>query len=185
MNASMRSSSIWAAGGGALVLLSLLAGLVMLPDAHRTRTQKQRAAQEAQKALDTQREALKTYADLAQNIQQGRKQLEDLESRLPKGSVGELQWDLSRTLHQEAQKAGVRLATVKFGLPSREGAKGTEMESLEVEFTALGIYQAHKKFMLSLEKANLPFAVSSARLEESPEGARLGVTLRTFRRVAP
>ncbi|MBP1628490.1 MAG: hypothetical protein H6Q00_2965 [Holophagaceae bacterium] len=185
MNPSMRSSSTWAAVGGALILLSLLAGMVLLPDAHRTRGQQQKAAQEAQRALEAQRETLKTYADLARNIQQGREQLEVLESRLPKGSVGALQWDLSRALHEEAQKAGVRLASVKFGLPSREGAKGTELESLEVEFTALGLYQAHKKFMLALEKADLPFAVSSARLEESPEGARLGVTLRTFRRVAP
>lgn len=185
MNVSLRSSSGWAAAGGALVLLSIVAGLILLPDAQRTRAQKQRSAQEAQKALESQRENLKTYAELAQNIQLGKAQLDDLEAKLPKGSVGQLQWDLSRVLHQEAQKAGVRLATIKFGLPSREGAKGTELESLEVEFTALGLYQAHKKFMSALEKANLPFAVSSARLEESPDGARLGVTLRTFRRVAP
>lgn len=185
MNTSLRSSAIWAAVGGALVVLGILAGMILLPDAQRTRAQKMRAAQEAQRTLDSQRENLKTYTELAQNIQQGRAQLEALESRFPKGSVGELQWNLSRVLHQEALKAGVRLTTIKFGLPSREGAKGTELESLEVEFTALGLYQAHKKFMLALEKADLPFAVSSARLEESPDGGRLGVTLRTFRRVAP
>jgi len=185
MKVSLRSSSTWALAGGGLVLLSLLAGLILLPDAQRTRSQRQRSAQEAQKALDSQRETLRTYAELAQNIQLGKAQLDDLEARLPKGSVGQLQWDLSRVLHQEAQKAGVRLAAIKFGLPSREGAKGTELESLEVEFTALGLYQAHKKFMAAVEKADIPFAVSSARLEESPEGARLSVTLRTFRRVAP
>jgi hypothetical protein len=185
MNSSLRSSTIWAAAGGVLVLLSIILALVLLPDAHRTRSQKQRAAQEAERTLDAQKVALKTYTDLAQNIQLGREQLDEVEASLPKGSVGGLQWDLSRVLYQEAQKAGIRLVTIKFGLPSREGAKGTELESLEVEFTALGLYQAHKKFMLALERANLPFAVSSARIEESPEGSRLGVTLRTFRRVNP
>jgi len=185
MNVSLRSSSVLAAMGGGLVVLSLLTGIFLLSDATRTLDQKQQAAQEARKAMEAQRENLTSYTKLAQNIKQGRERLEALEAKLPKGSVGALQWALSRTLHQEAQKSGIRLVTVKFGLPSREGAKGTELESLEVEVTALGVYQSHKKFMLALEKADLPFAVSSARLEESPDGARLGVVLRTFRREAP
>nr|WP_320131389.1 hypothetical protein [uncultured Holophaga sp.] len=184
MNSSLRSSSYLALAGGCLVLVGLLMALVLLPDAHRTRTRKQQAAQEARKTMEAQQQELKSFEELSQNIRQGRQRLEELEAHLPQGSVGSLQWALSGVLHQEAAKAGVRLLAVKFGMPSREGAKGTELESLEVEFTSLGVYPAQKKFMFALETAELPFAVATARLEESPEGARLAVTLRAFRKVA-
>jgi len=184
VNRSLRGSAILSAIGAVLILLSLGAGVLLLPDANRTLVEKQKAAREAQRKLDSQRVDLQTYMDLSERLRQGRQRLEGVEAKLPKGSVGALQWELSRTLHQEAQKAGVRLSTVKFGLPNREGAKGTDLEALEVEFTTLGVYPNLKKFMLAIEKAPLPFAVSSARLEESPEGARLSILLRTFRRAS-
>jgi hypothetical protein len=76
----------------------------------------------------------------------------------------------------------MRLQTVKYSLPSREGSRGTDLESVEVEFTALGLYGAQKAFMLDLEGSGLPFAVRDGRLEESPEGARLTLVLRAFRK---
>jgi hypothetical protein len=91
---------------------------------------------------------------------------------------------MSRTLHSLALKHGVRLQSVKYGLPNRENAKGTDLESIDVEFTVLGVYSSIKPFMLALEGAGQGFAVGGARLEESPEGARLNVTLRAFRRGA-
>ncbi len=53
---------------------------------------------------------------------------------------------------------------------------------MEVEFVALGVYANHKAFMLDLEGSGLPFAVRDGRLEESPEGARLDIVLRAFRK---
>ena len=108
------------------------------------------------------------------------KHLEELEEDAF-GQRRQLQWELSQILFEKAKENGVRLQTVKYGLPSREGAKGTDLESIDVEFTVLGIYQAMKPFMLAIEGSGLPFAVGSARLEESPEGARLSVSLRAFR----
>jgi hypothetical protein len=106
---------------------------------------------------------------------------------MPDRSAGRLQWELSRRLFDLAQKYGVRLQSLKYGTPTREGVKGTDLEILDVEFTASGIYQNLKPFMLGLEDIRenpLPFAIAGAKLEESPEGARLSVTLRAFRRSA-
>ena len=52
---------------------------------------------------------------------------------------------------------------------------------MDVEFNATGVYMNLKAFMLALEGSKLPFAVVSAKLEESPEGAHLTITLRAFR----
>mgnify|MGYP001579606928 CR=1 FL=1 len=93
-----------------------------------------------------------------------------------------MQWMLSQRLYFLAQKHGVRLVSVKYGLPNREGAKGTDLEAMDVEFNATGVFGVLKPFMLALENSELPFAVSSVRLEESPDGGRLTVTLRAFRR---
>jgi hypothetical protein len=71
---------------------------------------------------------------------------------------------------------------VKYGQASREGTKGSGLESIEVEFVAVGLYANHKAFMLDLEGSGLPFAVRDGRLEESPEGARLDIVLRAFRK---
>ena len=99
-----------------------------------------------------------------------------------KGSAGELQWNLSKTLHELARKHGLRLLTVKYGLPSREGTRGSDLEAVDVEFVTVGVYANHKAFMLELEGSGLPFAVRDGRLEESPEGARLDIILRAFRK---
>lgn len=104
------------------------------------------------------------------------------DSPKPPPGVGELQWLLSRKLYDLAQKHGVRIISVKYGLPNRESTKGTDLEALDVEFASLGVFSSLKPFMLALEGSDLPFAVVTAKLEESPEGARLSAVLRAFRK---
>jgi hypothetical protein len=95
--------------------------------------------------------------------------------------VGKLHWKLSQTLFELTKKHQVRLISVKYGPPTREGSKGSALESVDVEFNATGVYMNLKSFMLALEGSKLPFAVVAAKLEESPEGAHLTITLRAFR----
>jgi Tfp pilus assembly protein PilO len=172
----------------ALGLLGLVSGIgvafFLLPDASQQLAQKLKAKREAELSRNQQVQQLLDLQQLADRIQRGRETLADLEARLPRGSAGELQWSLSKTLHELAQKHGLRLQTVKYGLPSREGARGSDLEAVEVEFVALGLYANHKAFMLDLEGSGLPFAVRDGRLEESAEGARLNIVLRAFRKAS-
>lgn len=167
-------------GIGLLVALTLL--IFVLPDASRRLERERIAKINAEASLQQQLRGLKDFQDLATQIQQGRERLETLERNIPQGSVGLMQWTLSRTLHDLTSKYGVRLLSVKYGLPNREGAKGTDLEAMDVEFNATGVFEVLKPFMLALEGSDLPFAVSSVRLEESPDGGRLTVVLRAFRR---
>ncbi len=178
---TLRTSSIRAAMGGVLLLAALGVALFVLPDASRRRDEQEKARKEAKTLLLVQIQQLAERQVLVDRLALDQKHLEDLEKKMPSGSVGQLQWELSQILFKKAKENGVRLQTEKYGLPSREGAKGTDLESIDVEFTVLGIYPAMKPFMLAIEGSGLPFAVGSARLEESPEGARLSVSLRAFR----
>ncbi|MBL0209572.1 MAG: hypothetical protein IPQ13_01455 [Holophagaceae bacterium] len=178
---TLRTSSIRAAGGGILLLAALGVAIFVLPDATRRRDEQEKARLDAKSLLAVQIQQLAERQSLVDRLTLDQKHLEELEKKMPSGNVGQLQWELSQILFEKAKEHGVRLQTVKYGLPSREGAKGTDLESIDVEFTALGIYPAMKPFMLAIEGSGLPFAVGSARLEESPEGARLSVTLRAFR----
>jgi len=182
MSVSLRASRIRLALGGLGLVLGLAVTIFVLPDASQQLTQKLKAKQEAELARNRQAQQLIDLQQLADRIRRGRETLTSLEARLPKGSTGELQWELSKTLHQLADKHGLRLQTVKYGQASREGAKGSDLESIEVEFVAVGVYANHKAFMLDLEGSGLPFAVRDGRLEESPEGARLDIILRAFRK---
>jgi hypothetical protein len=154
----------------------------LLPDASQQLTQKLKAKREAELSRNQQVTRLLELQALSDRIQRGRETLGDLEARLPRGSAGELQWNLSKTLHELAKKHGLRLQSVKYGLPSREGTRGSDLEAVEVEFVALGVYSSHKAFMMELEGSGLPFAVRDGRLVESPEGARLNIVLRAFRK---
>lgn len=182
MTATLRQSQIRLFAGAGLGVLAALVAVFVLPMASDELASTRVAVRDAQAALARQQEELQQYRQVDQKVQAGRQALESLEKDMPKGSVGELQWAMSRTLHDLAMKHGVRLQSVKYGLPNREGSKGTDLESIDVEFTVLGVYSSIKPFMLALEGAGQGFAVGAARLEESPEGARLGVTLRAFRR---
>ncbi len=183
MSGSLRASRLRLVIGLAGAAIGLGVGIFLLPDASQRLNRQLSAKREAELARQRQVQALGELRQLADRIQRGEKTLADLEARLPKGSTGELQWQLSRTLHDLADKHGLRLQSVKYGQPSREGSKDSGLESIEVEFVAVGLYANHKAFMLDLEGSGLPFAVRDGRLEESPEGARLDIVLRAFRRV--
>jgi hypothetical protein len=183
MTPRLRASTLRSIVGAALLLASALVALFVLPDASKALDQQRKAASQAQRNLTEQLGRLVELQKRAEMIRQGRLRMEQLEANMPKGSVGELQWSLSRTLADLAKVHGVRVSPVKYGSPGREGAKGTDLENLDVDFTALGVYQSLKKFMLALEGSGLPFGVSAAKLDEGgPEGARLTITLRAFRR---
>lgn len=182
MSSPLRTSRLRLAIGGLGLALGLGVAFFLLPDASQQLAQKLRAKQEAELNRNQQVQRLKELQQLADRIRRGRETLADLEGRLPRGSAGELQWTLSKQLHELAQKHGLRLQTIKYGLPSREGSRGTDLEAIDVEFVAIGVYASHKAFMLELEGSGLPFAVRDGRLEESPEGARLDIVLRAFRK---
>ncbi|MBI1754239.1 MAG: hypothetical protein HY014_15335 [Acidobacteria bacterium] len=182
MNTPLRASRLRLALGILAATMGLAVAFFLLPDASQQLSQKLKAKREAELKRNQQVQQLQELQQLADRIRRGKETLADLETRLPRGSAGELQWNLSKTLHALTQKHGLRLISVKYGLPSREGAKGTDLEAVEVEFVALGVYPNHKAFMLELEGSGLPFAVRDGRLDESPEGARLTIVLRAFRK---
>lgn len=172
------STSRTRALAGAIALLAGLAVLLLaLPDASARKAQEYKSRQNAKALLQQQREALVRMQDLDTRLRLDREVLADLEARLPTGNSGDLQWSLSRSLYALAAADGVRLQSVKYSAPSKEGS----LEAVDVEFTATGVYQPLKSFMRAIEGAGLPFAVRDARLEESPDGVRLTVVLRAFR----
>lgn len=182
MSSPLRASRLRLALGALGLALGLGVAFFLLPDASQQLSQKLKAKREAELSRNRQVQQLQELQQLADRLRRGQDTLASLETRLPKGSAGELQWNLSRTLHELAKKHGLRLQTVKYGLPSREGSRGSDLEAIDVEFVALGVYASHKAFMLELESSGLPFAVRDGRLEESPEGARLDIVLRAFRK---
>jgi len=177
----LRSSTLRAAAGGVLALLGLGVFLLVLPNASERRRHSEKAAGDAIRDLDRQKTELGAYQAEADRLRTDRKALDDLLRNMPAESVGKLHWRLSQKLFELATKHGVRLVSVKYGAPSREGAKGSLLEALDVEFTVTGVFQNLKPFMLALEGSKLPFAVVNAKLDESPEGAHLTVVLRAFR----
>ncbi|HJV39721.1 MAG TPA: hypothetical protein VJ528_12860 [Geothrix sp.] len=182
MNSPLRASRLRLGLGILGLALGLGVAIFLLPDASQQRSQKVKAKQEAERNRNQQVQQLQELQQLADRIRRGQETLENLEARLPRGSAGELQWNLSKTLHELAKKHDLRLQMVKYGLPSREGTRGSDLEAVDVEFVAVGIYANHKAFMLDLEGSGLPFAVRDGRLEESPEGARIDIVLRAFRK---
>lgn len=185
MNSPLRTSKIRFIAGGAMFLAAAGVMLFVLPDASQQKLQKQNASNEAEKALVAQHGKLAVLKAEEARLTGGKKRIEGLLGSMSGQTVGSLQWQLSQRLYALAQKHGVRLQSLKYGTPTREGAKGTDLEILDVEFTVSGVYQSLKPFMLGVEnteESRLPFAVINAKLEESPDGARMNVTLRAFRR---
>jgi hypothetical protein len=182
MKSPYRTSLVRFFTGASLLVLALVAAIFLLPGAEKKRKESQRTANEAKRALEQQKADLSQLQKQADDIHASQACLKDLLGNMATESIGQLQWQLHRRLFELAQKHAIALRAVKYSAPTREGAKGTDLEALDVEFTATGIYQGLKPFMLDLEGSKMPFAVVSAKLEESPEGARLSVTLRAFRR---
>ncbi len=177
MSAPLRTSRTRALTGAICLLLGLVVLLLVLPDASDRKNQELKSLKNARASLQIQQEGLQRMKDLDARLRQDRQVLTDLESRLPAGNSGDLQWSLSRALYAIAGSEGVRLQTVKYTPPTKEGS----LEAVDVEFTIIGLYTNLKAFMRAIEGAGSPFAVRDARLEESPEGVRLTVVLRAFR----
>jgi hypothetical protein len=174
----------------------LALALLLLPDASQKHAEKQKAAQEAARTYDRERLELGEIQVLRDQIVQSQQKLQEELANLSSEDPGRLQWKLSGVLHDLARTHGVRLQSVKYGSPTREGTKGSGLEVMEAEFAVVGLYSSMKPFMKELEeKANptpkagseekvsqepskLPFALSTVRLEETPEGARLSAVLR-------
>jgi len=182
MSASLRTSAIRAWVGAGLAAAALGVAAFVLPSASQELAKQSEARRKADLDLKRRKEGLTELSAFAEGLHQSEAKLKDLESRMSQQSIGQLQWELSKTLHNLAAKNGVRLQSVKYQPPSRDSAKGTDLESLDAEFNVLGVYQSLKPFMLALEGSGLPFAVGAVKLDESPEGARLTVVLRAFRK---
>ncbi len=185
MSATLRTSTIRAWVGLGLAVGALLVVAFVLPDAAQNLASKKAASERAGRELQNRKAALRDLNALAQRLAASELKLSELEKKMPQKGVGQLQWELSKTLHDLSAASGVRLLSVKYNPPSRDAAKGTDLESVDVEFNALGVYQSLKGFMLALEGSGLPFAVGAVKLDESPEGARLSVVLRAFRKAGP
>ncbi len=185
MSAPLRTSAIRAWVGLGLAVAAALLALFVLPDANQELARRREASNRASRDLQLRKESLKGLNSLAERLKASEQKLADLEGRMPQKGTGQLQWDLSRTLHDLSTEHGIRLLSVKYNPPNRDAAKGTDLESIDVEFNALGVYQSLKSFMLALEGSGLPFAVGAVKLDESPEGARLSVVLRAFRKAGP
>ena len=114
MNSPLRASRMRLLLG----LLGALAGfgvaLFLLPDASQQLAQKLKAKQEAELSRNQQVQRLTELQQLADRIRRGRETLADLEARLPRGSAGELQWSLSKTLHALPFQRNERLLLTTF-----------------------------------------------------------------------
>jgi len=183
MTASLRASQFRLAGGAVLAAAGLVTALFVLPDASQKQLKTAQSLKDAASAYDRQLGDLKSARAEADRLQEDRRAMDDLLKNMPAEGVGRLHWKLSQKLFELSKKHGIRLITVKYGAAAREASKTSLLESVDVEFSATGLYQNLKSFMLALEGSKLPFAVVAAKLEESPEGAHLTITLRAFRQI--
>jgi hypothetical protein len=181
MTATLRASKFRLIGGVVLALAGLSIAVFLLPDASQKRRKTEQALKDANAAFGRQVSDFNAIKAEAERLEADRKAMDELMKNMPSEGIGKLQWTLSQKLYELAKKHGIRLVTVKYGASARDNAKGAALESVDVEFSANGLYQNLKPFMLALETSKLPFAVVAAKLEESPEGAHLSVTLRAFR----
>jgi hypothetical protein len=167
--------------GSGLCALAALIAIFLLPNASSRASKERKSALEAQAILDRQLKELSGHQDMLDRINVGRQRISELEGHMPKGNVGDLQFSLRTTLFKLASESNVRLPNIKYGVPNKDASKNTSIETLDVEFTAIGMYRNLKAFMHALEGSDQPFGASTVKLDESPEGGRLSVTLRAFR----
>ena len=184
MNVTMKSSThrLWLGVG--LGVLAVLVAVFLLPDASGRAAKERRSAQDAQASLERQLRELSEYQNTIDQIQAGRQRIADLEEHMPKGDIGDLQFSLRNTLFKLAAESGVRLPSIKYGAPNRDGSRNTGIETINVEFVVIGVYQNLKAFMLALESSGQPFGATNVRLDEGADGGRLTVELRAFRQMS-
>jgi len=184
MNVTMKSSvhRLWLGIG--LGVLAILVAFFLLPDASGRAAKERRSAQDAQANLERRLRELSEYQSMIDQIQAGRQRITDLEEHMPKGDIGDLQFSLRNTLFKLAAESGVRIPSIKYGPPNRDGSRNTGIEAIEVEFIVIGVYQSLKAFMLALESSGQPFGATNVRLDEGTDGGRLNVTVRAFRQAS-
>ena len=124
MNGPLRASRMRMATGGILLLLAASALVFVLPDASERKIRQQQASEAAMKELAAQQERLAALRTMDEGLARNRKRVANLLGGMPDESPGQLQWKLSRRLYQLAQQNGVSLQSLKYGSPTREGAKG-------------------------------------------------------------
>ena len=186
MKGSSLKVSTWRlAAGGLLALLGAGVFTLALPRATGQRDRGRAAAAQARAVLERTRKELEEAQAERRRLQDNRAALEEVMANLPSDPVGRLTWRLSQELFTLATEHGVHLRAVKYGAPAKEGTRGMPLESVDVDFAATGLFPNLKAFMLALEKGRLPFAVVSAKLDESPDGAQLAIVLRAFRQTSP
>lgn len=179
---STKTSEIRSAIGVILFLTAVGINWGILPEISNQRTQQQRAAKSAKEQLDSHIKARNELRAKADNLELSRTRMEEILGSMSVEDEGPLKWNLRKVLHELSGKHGIRIQSVKYGAPAKEGAKGTNLETIDVEIVSTGIYQSVKAFVLALEQSNLPFGLAGGRMEEAPEGLRLTLTLRAFRR---
>ena len=162
--------------------LSLCSIFIVIPKLQNSIIRKTEAQKDSALDFTNKKNQLENLIKLSNKIRQGQDSLVRIQSLLPNIPSSELQLSLSRELHKLSKENNVRLQSVKYARPSREGQKNIELESIESELVVTGIYNDLRTFMFSLEKAGLPYAIREARLEESPEGLKLTVNLRAFKK---
>ena len=177
----LRASAWRVAAGATLALLGTGVLTLVLPRVTGRRDQGRAAAARAREVLARTRAELAEAQAESRRLQENRTALEQVMANLPSDAVGRLTWRLSQELFTLATRHGIHLRSVKYGAPAKEGTRGMPLESVDVDFAAAGLFPDLKAFMLDLEKGRLPFAVVSAKLDESPDGAQLAIVLRAFR----
>ncbi len=168
--------------GSVAWILCLLSIFIVIPQLRNSIANETKAQKDSAFDFTNKKNQLDSLIKLSDKMRQGQDSLVRIQSLLPNMPSSQLQLSLSRELHKLSRVHNVRLQSVKYARPSREGQKNTELESIESEFVTTGIYSDLRAFMLSLETAGLPYAVREARLEESPEGLKLTVNLRAFKK---
>jgi len=182
MNKSSKSSFVMAISGISLIVLAVGIAAFVFPDANQKRITQISVAKEARNNRDSQRQDLNRIKAKDKEIRESRQRMDEVLSNMSGESEGQLKWKLRKALHAIGNKHGIRIHSVKYGPLTKEGSKGTDLESIDVELVCSGVYQSVKSFMLGLETSNLPFGISNGRLDEGPDGIRLTLSLRAFRR---
>lgn len=182
MNNTIKASLIRVGIGGFLLLVAISVAAFVFPDAKAKRDQQDRAAKQAEKQKNDQKLELQRLKERAEALQKSREVMDKVLANMSVESEGALKWKLRKALHEMGEKHGMRIHNVKYGAPAKEGAKGTDLESINVELVSSGVYKSIKSFMLALEKSDLPFGISNGRFDEGPDNIRMTLTLRAFRR---
>lgn len=169
--------------GIGLIIFGLLEIIFINPYLVEQRKEQQLIVSNSTLALESSNREYEALQGLSTKITNGRQTLLRVDKVVGFKTQGQLQMELSKTLHGMSDVHNVRLKYIKYGkLGSKEVAKGPSLESMEAEFAIEGNYASIRSFMQDLESSPTPIATRDMVLEESPEGARLSGSLAIYRR---